>query len=77
VFGIQNHPLLDREIREYLHNTHLKHYKEDGISRVVDEMGLSSHTARIDIGVINGQLLGFEIKSDRDNLDRLPGHLEV
>ena len=69
--------MLDREIRQYLHNTYLKRYKVDGVSRIVEEMGLSSHAARIDIGVINGQLVGYEIKSDRDNLDRLPGQLEV
>jgi len=40
-------------------------------------MGLSAHAARIDIGVVNGQLVGYEIKSDRDNLDRLPRQMEV
>ncbi|RYU81808.1 hypothetical protein EWM57_05360 [Hymenobacter persicinus] len=44
---------------------------------MVEEMGLSAHAARIDIGVINGQLVGYEIKSDRDNLNRLPSQLEV
>lgn len=68
--------MLDREIRAYLHNTYLRRYKTDG-SRVVEEMGLSAHAARIDIGVINGQLVGYEIKSDRDNLDRLPGQMQV
>lgn len=69
--------MLDRDIRAYLYQTYLRKYTEDGTSCVVDEMGLSAHAARIDIGVINGQLVGYEIKSDRDNLTRLPHQLEV
>jgi hypothetical protein len=69
--------MLDRDIRAYLYQTYLRKYTEDGSSCVVDEMGLSAHAARIDIGVINGQLVGYEIKSDRDNLTRLPHQLEV
>lgn len=69
--------MLDRDIRSYLHDTYLRRYKEDGVSCVVEEMGLSAHAARIDIGIINGQLVGYEIKSDRDTLYRLPGQLEV
>lgn len=69
--------MLDRDIRSYLQATYLRRYKEDGISCVVEEMGLSAHAARIDIGVINGQLVGYEIKSDRDTLNRLPSQLEV
>ncbi|MBO0360647.1 sce7726 family protein [Hymenobacter sp. BT186] len=60
-----------------MHETYLRRYKNDGISCVVEEMGLSAHAARIDIGVINGELVGYEIKSDRDTLNRLPGQLEV
>lgn len=69
--------MLDRDIRAYLNNTYLRKYREDNCSCVVEEMGLCDHTARIDIGVINGQLVGYEIKSDRDTLNRLPGQLEV
>lgn len=69
--------MLDRDIRDYLYKNDLHHYTEDIDTRVVDEMGLSAHAARIDIGVINGQLVGYEIKSDRDNLDRLPHQMAV
>ena len=69
--------MLDRDIRAYLSDTYLLRYKNDGVSHVVQEMGLLAHTARIDIGVINGQLVGYEIKSDRDNLDRLPAQMEI
>lgn len=38
---------------------------------------MSAHVARLDTGVVNGQLVGYDIKSDHDNLDRLPGQMEV
>jgi len=44
---------------------------------VLDEFGLCQGTARVDVAVINGQLNGYEIKSDRDTLERLPGQVEI
>lgn len=44
----------------------------DSDTRIVEEMNLWSGTVRIDIAVINGELSGFELKSDRDSLTRLP-----
>jgi len=35
-------------------------------------MGVWSGTVRIDIAVINGELAGYELKSDCDTLERLP-----
>lgn len=69
--------MLDREIRSYLDEHYLWRYREDVDAHVVPEMGLSAHAARIDIGVVNGKLVGYEIKSDRDNLDRLPRQMEI
>ena len=69
--------MLDREIRSYLDEHYLWRYREDKNAYVVPEMGLSAHAARIDIGVVNGKLVGYEIKSDRDNLDRLPRQMEI
>ncbi len=40
-------------------------------------MGIWSGTVRIDIAVINGELSGFELKSDRDTLQRLPYQAEL
>jgi hypothetical protein len=45
--------------------------------RIVEELGLSHGESRIDIAVINGKLIGFEIKSDHDDLKRLPTQLEM
>jgi hypothetical protein len=46
-------------------------------SRIVEEMGIWSGSARIDIAVINGELHGFELKSERDTLARLESQAEL
>ena len=40
-------------------------------------MDVCSGCARIDIAVINGKIHGFEIKSEQDNLERLPSQVEL
>lgn len=47
-------------------------YNSDPATRIVEEMGIWSGSVRIDIAVINGELCGYELKSDRDTLERLP-----
>ena len=49
----------------------------DPDTRLVQEMGVWSGTVRIDIAVINGELVGYELKSDSDTLQRLPGQAEL
>lgn len=39
---------------------------------IVQEMGIWSGSVRVDVAVINGELQGFELKSARDTLERLP-----
>lgn len=39
---------------------------------VLDELGLNHGDVRVDVAVLNGLLHGFELKSERDTLDRLP-----
>jgi len=57
----------------------LRHrYARDGRPvRIVEELGLEQGTVRIDIAVINGAMQGYEIKSDRDTLRRLPEQMKV
>lgn len=45
--------------------------------RVLPELGIWHGAARIDVAVVNGVLRGFEIKSDRDTLTRLPEQIEA
>lgn len=44
---------------------------------VVEELGLAHAKSRIDVAVISSDIHGFEIKSDRDTLVRLPSQLEI
>lgn len=67
----------DRDIRDAVHVMLSKQHADDVGTRVVDEMGIWSGTVRIDIAVINGSLTGFELKSDRDTLERLPSQAEL
>jgi hypothetical protein len=39
---------------------------------VIDELGLKNGEVRADIAVLNGKFIGYEIKTDSDNLSRLP-----
>lgn len=52
-------------------------HAEDSKVRIVEELGLQHGAARIDIAVINGVLHGYEIKSDRDTLLRLPEQMDI
>ncbi|MEX1181163.1 MAG: sce7726 family protein [Cucumibacter sp.] len=54
-----------------------KKYAGDVRTRIVDEMGIWAGSARIDIAVINGELTGYELKSDRDTLQRLDKQAEL
>lgn len=66
----------DRDIRLALHELLRNEHGDDG-TLVVDELGLCQGAVRADIAVVNGSLAGFEIKSDRDTLARLPRQIEV
>lgn len=65
----------DIDIRNIIKDSYLKKYYKDSNSRVVEEMNVCQGDARIDIAVINGSLHGYEIKSEKDTLNRLPGQL--
>lgn len=69
--------MLDRDIRAKLRASYLEKYYNDDNSKVVEELPLYYGAARIDIAVINGAFHGYEIKSDRDTLDRLPDQLAI
>jgi hypothetical protein len=57
-----------KALRQQLNEEHLG----DSRTRIVEEMGIWAGTVRVDVAVINGELCGYEIKSARDNLQRLP-----
>jgi hypothetical protein len=62
----------DAEVRSALRSyVRAKHAAEPD-TVVVEELGLCRGRVRIDLAVVNGLLHGFEIKSDKDCLRRLP-----
>ncbi len=66
----------DKIIRRALHvllEKEVARYRQRGYrAEIIEELGVHHGTARIDIALINGTMHGYEIKSDRDTLDRLP-----
>ena len=62
----------DVQIRTALKRELLLQYKDDRETVVIEELGVHHGTSRIDLAVVNGVLHGFEFKSDRDTLTRLP-----
>lgn len=68
----------DLDIRTGLHRelerVH-RHYASETL--LIDELGLCQGNARIDLAVVNGSLSGYEIKSERDTLQRLPHQVEI
>src|SRR4051812_2250535 len=64
--------LRDKEIREAVRTKLLEIHKEERGTAIIDELSLCQGDARVDLAVVNGSLSGYEIKSDRDTLVRLP-----
>lgn len=62
----------DRDVRDALRRKVLAEHTRDPGTLVIDELGISHGSARVDIAVVNGRLHGYEIKSDADTLQRLP-----
>ena len=67
----------DRDIRKALHQfLQDAHVGESG-TLIINELGLCQGDARADLAVINGSLNGYEIKSERDTLIRLPRQRDI
>lgn len=61
--------LTELELREALRD-HLRAGLSDD-AQIIEELGIERGSARIDLAIVNGALIGYEIKSDFDSLDRL------
>lgn len=66
----------DRDLRELVLNELYQKYQGDEDTRIVNEMGIENGASRVDVAVINGILHGYELKSESDNLKRLPRQVE-
>ena len=64
-------------VRSAFHQSILKsaHSCEDTF--VIDELGLRNGESRADIAVLNGKLIGYEIKTEKDNLNRLKSQIQA
>jgi hypothetical protein len=67
----------DADVRAALLRELESEYRDDPGTRIVQEMGVWAGTVRIDVAVINGELNGYELKSERDTLERLPYQAEI
>lgn len=61
----------DSLIRSAVHTKLLQRHWKKPQTLVLDEFGIQHGRARVDIVVINGEIHGYEIKSDVDDLSRL------
>lgn len=67
----------DSVIRSAFHQSILKSEHESSDVIVVDELGLKNGQIRADIAVLNGKLVGYEIKTNNDTLIRLPNQIKA
>jgi hypothetical protein len=61
----------DPEIRRRLRQRLEDEFNNDPTALILDELGVCCGRVRADMAVVNGELKGFEIKSDQDTLFRL------
>jgi hypothetical protein len=69
--------LRDTDIRRVLAADLHARYADDSHTLIRHELGLCAGERRVDLAVINGEMVGYEIKSDVDRLDRLADQAEV
>lgn len=65
----------DAEVRKAFHSSVLKSANESEDTMVINELGLKNGVIRADIAVLNGKMIGYEIKTDSDTLKRLPAQV--
>jgi len=66
----------DVEIRQNFHRKILRRQHAQKDTLVIDELGLNHGKCRADIAVVNGHLIGYEIKSNNDSLRRLKNQIK-
>lgn len=67
----------EHQIRTELRRLLDEQFSGDPETLILDELGLRHGAARIDLAVVNSTLNGYEIKSDRDTLSRLPNQVRI
>lgn len=67
----------ERDVRSALYRSVLDEHRNEPDTLVIDELGLCNGDCRVDVAVVNGEIHGYEIKSPKDTLDRLPSQAKV
>jgi hypothetical protein len=67
----------DLDIRLILEKTLCDEHQNETDTLVLHELGVRHGAVRVDLAVINGVITGYEIKSERDTLNRLPTQIEI
>ena len=67
----------DSEIRSVLRSRLSQKHGDETGTVFIEELGLCRGQVRVDLSVVNGLLHGYEIKSDRDSLQRLSAQAEL
>ena len=67
----------DIDIRKVLLKSFQRQYKSDTDTLIIPELGLCQGDARVDLAIVNGLIHGYEIKSERDTLNRLSGQQDI
>lgn len=71
-----NDKIIRNSLRKILDKKLIQYKKMGHNAEIFEELGIKHGMTRIDIAVINGIMCGYEIKSDKDKLDRLPEQVE-
>ncbi len=74
---IQTSSILDPGIRNILFGGCSGIHTNDTGELVIHELGLAHAKRRVDVTVIGDEFHGYEIKSERDRLDRLKGQMKI
>ena len=70
-------PMNDAQIRAATKQKLWVQHRGDAETVIFEELSVQHGFSRIDLAVVNGELQGFELKSDRDTLSRLPQQAEA
>ena len=67
----------DQDIRNVIWERLEAEHASDPDTLMLDELSLAHGSTRVDVAVINGELQGYELKSAKDTLERLPTQVSI
>src|SRR5688572_24501992 len=65
------------QVRSAFHSSILQEANVCSDTIVLNELGLKNGEVRADIAVLNGKMIGYEIKTEKDNLLRLDSQAKI